>query len=321
MSAAPLLEIRDLQVGFPVAGAMALAVRDVSLDVMPGEALGLVGESGSGKSVTALAAMRLVAHPGQILGGSIRLGGDDILAMDDKALRKMRGRRMAMVFQDPQTSLNPAFTIGQQIIDTINAHRSLGRAQARAEAIEALAMVGIPAPERRLGSYPHEFSGGMRQRALIAMAIACRPQLLIADEPTTALDVTVQAQVIALLRRLAQDLNLAVLFISHNLDLVAELCDRVVVMYAGKAMEAAPVEALFGAPRHPYTRLLQRCIPRLDGSRQRLSSIDGAPPVLGQTPPGCPFAPRCPDVEARCRVDEPPLRLVDGHHVACWIAS
>ena len=321
MSAAPLLEIRDLRVGFPVAGAMALAVRDVSLDVMPGEALGLVGESGSGKSVTALAAMRLVAHPGRILGGSIRLGGDDILAMDDKALRKMRGRRMAMVFQDPQTSLNPAFTIGQQIIDTINAHRSLGRAQARAEAIEVLAMVGIPAPERRLGSYPHEFSGGMRQRALIAMAIACRPQLLIADEPTTALDVTVQAQVIALLRRLAQDLNLAVLFISHNLDLVAELCDRVVVMYAGKVMEAAPVDALFGAPRHPYTRLLQRCIPRFDGSRQPLSSIDGAPPVLGQAPPGCPFAPRCPDVEARCRVDEPPFRLVDGHHVACWIAS
>ena len=318
---APLLSIRDLEVGFPAANGMALAVRGVSLDVMPGEAVGLVGESGSGKSVTALAAMRLVAPPGRIVGGSIRLGGDDILAMDEAALRRVRGRRMAMVFQDPMTSLNPAFTVGQQLLDTINAHRSVGARQARAEAVEALAMVGIPAPERRLDSYPHEFSGGMRQRALIAMAIACRPQLLIADEPTTALDVTVQAQVIALLRRLARDLDLAVLFISHNLDLVAELCDRVVVMYAGMAMEAAPVEALFGAPRHPYTRLLQQCIPRVDGVAGRLSSIDGAPPVLGQMPPGCPFAARCPDVEARCRLGEPPIRRIDGHDVACWVAA
>ena len=318
---APLLEIRDLRVGFPIADGMALAVRDLSLDVMPGEAVGLVGESGSGKSVTALAAMRLVAPPGRILGGSIRLGGDDILAMDERALRKVRGRRMAMVFQDPQTSLNPAFTIGQQLLHTINAHRSLTRRQARAEALEALAMVGIPAPERRLDSYPHEFSGGMRQRALIAMAIACRPQLLIADEPTTALDVTVQAQVIALLRRLARDLNLAVLFISHNLELVAELCDRVVVMYGGMAMEAATVEALFSAPKHPYTRLLQQCIPRLEGGQERLLSIDGAPPVLGQMPPGCPFAARCPDALARCRTDEPRSRRLDGHSVACWVAT
>ncbi|MBM3489714.1 MAG: ABC transporter ATP-binding protein [Alphaproteobacteria bacterium] len=318
---APLLEIRDLRVGFPIADRMALAVRDLSLDVMPGEAVGLVGESGSGKSVTALAAMRLVAHPGRILGGSIRLGGDDILALDERALRKVRGRRMAMVFQDPQTSLNPAFTIGQQLLDTINAHRSLTPREARAEALEALAMVGIPAPERRLNSYPHEFSGGMRQRALIAMAIACRPQLLIADEPTTALDVTVQAQVIALLRRLARDLNLAVLFISHNLELVAELCDRVVVMYGGMAMEAASVEALFSAPKHPYTRLLRQCVPRLEGGQERLLSIDGAPPVLGQMPPGCPFAQRCPDALARCRSDEPPSRQLDGHSVACWVAT
>ena len=318
---APLLEIRDLRVGFPSAGGMALAVRGVSLEVMPGEAVGLVGESGSGKSVTALAAMRLIAPPGRILGGSIRLGGDDILAMDERALREVRGRRMAMVFQDPLTSLNPAFTIGRQLLDTIDAHRSLTRQQARVEAIEALAMVGIPAPERRLDSYPHEFSGGMRQRALIAMAVACRPQILIADEPTTALDVTVQAQVIALLRRLARELNLAVLFISHNLDLVAELCDRVAVMYAGMAMEAAPVEALFSAPKHPYTRLLQNCIPRLEGGPERLASIDGAPPVLGQMPPGCPFAARCPQVEARCRADEPPTRLLDGHRVACWVAA
>ena len=317
----PLLEIRDLRVGFPSAGGMALAVRGVSLEVMPGEAVGLVGESGSGKSVTALAAMRLIAPPGRILGGSIRLGGDDILAMDERALREVRGRRMAMVFQDPLTSLNPAFTIGRQLLDTIDAHRSLTRQQARVEAIDALAMVGIPAPERRLDSYAHEFSGGMRQRALIAMAVACRPQILIADEPTTALDVTVQAQVIALLRRLARELNLAVLFISHNLDLVAELCDRVVVMYAGMAMEAAPVEALFSAPKHPYTRLLQNCIPRLDGGPGRLASIDGAPPVLGQMAPGCPFAARCPQVEARCRVDEPPARLLDGHRVACWVAA
>ena len=318
---APLLEIRDLKVGFPIATGMALAVRGVSLDVMPGEAVGLVGESGSGKSVTALATMRLVAPPGRILGGSIHLGGDDILAMNEAALRALRGRRMAMVFQDPLTSLNPAFTIGQQLIDTVNAHRACTRKQARAEAVEALAMVGIPAPERRLDSYPHEFSGGMRQRALIAMAIACRPQLLIADEPTTALDVTIQAQVIALLRRLARDLNLAVLFISHNLDLVAELCDRVVVMYGGMVMETASAETLFGQPKHPYTRLLQNCIPRLDDRSERLSSIDGAPPVLGQMAPGCPFAARCPDVEARCRVAEPPARLLDGHLVACWVAT
>ncbi len=321
MSAAPLLEIRDLRVGFPTADGMALAVRGVSMDVMPGEAVGLVGESGSGKSLTALAAMRLIAPPGRIVSGTIRFDGADLVTMDERALRDIRGRRMAMVFQDPLTSLNPAFTIGRQLIDVVLAHHEVSRGEARKRAIEALEMVRIPSAARRLDSYPHEFSGGMRQRTLIALAIACRPRLLIADEPTTALDVTVQAQVIALLQRLARELDLAVLFISHNLDLVAELCDRVVVMYGGLAMESGPVDALFGAPRHPYTQLLQRCIPRLEAGGQRLSSIDGAPPVLGRMPAGCPFAPRCPEAIDRCRADEPALRAVGAQHVACWVAA
>jgi peptide/nickel transport system ATP-binding protein/oligopeptide transport system ATP-binding protein len=300
---------------------LAEAVRGVSLQVAAGEAVGLVGESGSGKSVTALAAMRLVAPPGRTTGGRVLLAGRDLLALPERVMRQVRGRQVSMIFQDPLTSLNPAFTVGTQLMDTIVAHQLVDRRTARARAADALALVGIPSPERRLDAYPHEFSGGMRQRVLIAMAVACRPQLLIADEPTTALDVTIQAQVIGLLNRLRRDLDLAVLFISHNLDLVAEVCDRVVVMYAGQVAEEAPVEQLFAAPKHPYTRLLQRCIPRLDHAGKPLESIDGAPPTLGAAIQGCAFASRCPDAMAICRCQPPAERLLGGHRVACWAAT
>ncbi len=313
-----LLRVENLRVSFHVNNGWADAVRGVNLSVMPGEAVGLVGESGSGKSVTALAVMRLLVPPACISGGHVYFAEEDLTRLSERRMRELRGGRISMVFQDPLSSLNPAFTIGQQLVDTITTHQRVNGRRARELAVEALAMVGIPYPERRVYSYPHELSGGMRQRALIAMAIACRPALLIADEPTTALDVTVQAQIVALLRRLKQELNLAVLFISHNLDLVAELCDRVAVMYAGTVVEAGNVEQLFSVPRHPYTVMLQRCIPRLDSVAQRLESIDGAPPVISRPLPGCTFAPRCPSADDRCRELVPAQRVVSGHQVACW---
>jgi oligopeptide/dipeptide ABC transporter ATP-binding protein len=319
---APLLEVKGLRVAFPTRAGLAEAVRGVDFALMPGEAVGLVGESGSGKSLTAMAILRLIAAPGRITGGSILFDGADLLAQSESGMRAIRGRAISMVFQDPSTSLNPAFTIGQQLIDTVRAHRpALSRGEARDQAVESLALVGIADPARRLGLYPHEFSGGMRQRVLIAMAIACQPKLLIADEPTTALDVTVQARVVDLLNDLRARLGLTVLFISHNLDLVAEICDRVVVMYAGRVVEAAGAEALFTQPRHPYTRLLQGCIPRIDGDGRRLAVIDGAPPSPGQAIGGCAFAPRCPQAEATCRENLPVLAPLAGHDVACWMAT
>ena len=321
MTVDALLGIEGLRVAFPAGGGWAEAVRGVSLSVAAGEAVGLVGESGSGKSITALAAMRLLPPAARVLSGSVAFAAENLLALPERAMRQVRGRRISMVFQDPLTSLNPAFTIGTQLIDTIRAHRAVDRAAARAQAVEALDMVGIPSALRRLDFYPHEFSGGMRQRALIAMAVACRPQLLIADEPTTALDVTIQSQVIGLLNRLRRELGLAVLFISHNLDLVAEVCDRVVVMYAGRVAEEAPVAELFAHPRHPYTRLLQRCIPRLGDTGEALTSIDGAPPTLGAFPPGCAFAPRCPDAQQRCHHEAPTERPAANGRVACWAVA
>jgi peptide/nickel transport system ATP-binding protein/oligopeptide transport system ATP-binding protein len=318
----PLLEVSGLRVAFPTKGGLAEAVKGVDFALRPGEAVGLVGESGSGKSLTAMAILRLIAAPGRITGGSIRFDGADLLALPESGMRGLRGRAISMVFQDPSTSLNPAFTIGRQIIDTVRAHRpGLGRAAAREQAIESLALVGIADPGRRLASYPHEFSGGMRQRVLIAMAIACQPKLLIADEPTTALDVTVQARVVDLLNDLRARLGLTVLFISHNLDLVAEICDRVVVMYAGRVVEAAGAEDLFTQPRHPYTRLLQRCIPRIGGDGARLEVIDGAPPAPGQHVAGCAFAPRCPEAASVCRESPPHLAPLGRHDVACWMAT
>jgi peptide/nickel transport system ATP-binding protein/oligopeptide transport system ATP-binding protein len=261
-----LLDVRDLRVSFPMANGMTEAVRGVSFSVAPGEAIGIVGESGSGKSVSALAVMRLVAQPGRITGGKILFEGRDLAALDEKAMRTVRGRHISMVFQDPLSSLNPAFTIGQQLVDTVRAHRPAAtREAARDRAVEVLELVGITEAGRRLTSYPHEFSGGMRQRVMIALAIACEPKLLIADEPTTALDVTIQAQVVALLWQLREKLGLSVLFISHNLDLVAEICDRVYVMHTGNVVEHGDVEDIFLRPQHSYTRMLQNCIPRIEG--------------------------------------------------------
>lgn len=318
----PLLEILDLRIGFPVGGgAIAEVVRDLTLTVHAGEVVGVVGESGSGKSMTALAVLRLVPPPGKVLGGRISFRGEDVLTLSEPRMREIRGGAISIVFQDPQTSLNPAFTVGRQLIDVIVTHHDVGRGTARERAIDALRLVGIPAPESRLNSYPHEFSGGMRQRALIAMAVACHPQLLIADEPTTALDVTVQAQVIGLLRRLRQELGLSIVFITHNLDLVGELCDRVAVMYAGTVVEEASVENLFTRPRHPYTQALIRCVPRLTDAQGPLTTIEGAPPAMGHRAPGCSFAPRCPEVVAQCRSEAPPLRRLDEHRVACWVAK
>ncbi len=316
-----LLEIDGLRIGFKAHGKTSFAVRGIDLTVRRGEALGVVGESGSGKSVTALAVMGLLTPAARVLGGEVRFKGTNLLSLAEPQLRRIRGGQISMVFQDPLTSLNPAFTVGRQLLDVIMTHQRVDRATAHKRAIEVLSLVGIPAPTARLASYPHQFSGGMRQRVLIAMAVACKPQLLIADEPTTALDVTVQAQVIALLRQLRRELGLAILFITHNLDLVAELCDRVAVMYAGSIMEEAAVEDLFTTPRHPYTRALMRCIPRLATAHQALESIEGGPPNIDAVVTGCPFEPRCTLAMDRCRHEFPPNRTVEGNRVACWAVS
>jgi peptide/nickel transport system ATP-binding protein/oligopeptide transport system ATP-binding protein len=316
---ATLLSVEGLRVGFRSAdGGMVEAVRGVDFCVAPGEAVGIVGESGSGKSLSMLAVMRLLGAPARATGGQVLFDGEDLLAANEKRMRALRGRDIAMVFQDPQSSLNPALTIGRQITDVVRAHRGVSSAEARRIAAEALERVGIRDAGRRLASYPHEFSGGMRQRALIAMAIACRPRLLIADEPTTALDVTVQAQIVDLIAELRRELNLAVVFISHNLQLVAEIVDRVVVMYGGKVVEDGPVEAIERAPRHPYTSLLKACVPSLSGPVGPLTAIEGAPPRLGRLPAGCPFSPRCPDAIESCASEMPALIAEAGHRTACW---
>jgi oligopeptide/dipeptide ABC transporter ATP-binding protein len=313
-----LLEVRDLSIGFPVDGRMVEVVRGVSFTLERGEALGLVGESGSGKSQTALAIMRLLRPPGRILAGAVRFDGVDLVAASDAALRDIRGAGIAMVFQDAQASLNPAFTIGTQLVDVITAHRRTSQAAARDAAVEALTLVGIPEPARRLRQYPHQFSGGMRQRVLIAMAIAGRPRVLLADEPTTALDVTVQAHIVRLLADLRRELGLALLFITHNLDLMADICDRGIVLYGGLVMEEAPVDALFAAPRHPYTRALLDCVPRLSDRPGALGVIEGAPPVAGRLGAGCPFAPRCAERMDLCQIERPPELRSGTGRVACW---
>jgi oligopeptide/dipeptide ABC transporter ATP-binding protein len=314
-----LLSVEGLRVGFRSAdGGVIEAVRGVDFSVAPGEAVGIVGESGSGKSLSMLAVMRLLGAPASTTGGRVIFDGEDLLAADETRMRALRGRDIAMVFQDPQSSLNPALTIGRQITDVVRAHRGVSAGEARRIAAESLERVGIRDAGRRLASYPHEFSGGMRQRALIAMAIACRPRLLIADEPTTALDVTVQAQIVDLIAELRRELGLAIVFISHNLQLVAEIVDRVVVMYGGKVVEDGPVEAIERAPRHPYTSLLKACVPSLIGPVGPLTAIEGAPPRLGRLPAGCPFSPRCPDAIEPCAVEMPALVTEAGHRTACW---
>ena len=316
---APLLEIEDLRVDFTTRGGVVQAVRGVSLAVGPGETLGIVGESGSGKSVTAQAAMGLVATPGAITGGDIRWKGRSLIgpAGRDYA-RAVRGREVAMVFQDAMTSLDPLFTCGQQIGEVLTRHLGYDRSAARVRARELLDLVGITAPEQRLDQRPFELSGGMRQRVMIAMALACEPALLIADEPTTALDVTIQAQILELLRELQARLGLAVMLITHDLGVVAGLCRGVAVMYAGRIVEEAPAEALFERPAHPYSMGLLRSTPRLDRAAERMVAIDGQPPDMRDPPRGCAFAPRCPARVAACDSDPALGEVALGRRAACW---
>jgi peptide/nickel transport system ATP-binding protein/oligopeptide transport system ATP-binding protein len=313
-----LLEIEDLHVGFPAGGRMVEVVRGVSFSIAAGEAMGLVGESGSGKSQTALAIMRLLRHPGRILRGSIRLDGQELTTADETTMRRLRGGTVSIVFQDALSGLNPVFPIGTQLMDVLAAHRGLRGRPAREAAVEVLELVGIRDAASRLRQYPHQFSGGMRQRVLIAMAVACRPKLLIADEPTTALDVTVQAQIVSLLHDLRRKLGLALMFITHNLDLMAEICDRAVVLYGGMVMEEAPVRELFTAPLQPYSRALLDCVPRLEDPPGVLRPIEGASPVPGRINAGCPFVPRCALALPRCENERPVERMRGPHRVACW---
>jgi peptide/nickel transport system ATP-binding protein len=305
----PVLSVENLTTVFHLASGAAPAVIDVSFHVNPGETLCLVGESGSGKSVTALSILRLVQHPGRITSGKILFKGRDLLSLDERAMQKVRGAEIALVFQEPMTALNPVFTIGNQIEETLAVHGVARGKQAKTRAIELLEAVSIPDPQRRVRDYPHQLSGGLRQRALIALALACNPALLIADEPTTALDVTIQAQILDLLRSLQKRFDLSLLLITHDLGVVAEMADRVAVMYAGRIVEESPVRELFRDPRHPYTRGLLGSMP--GGARgARLQAIHGTVPPLGQLPPGCAFAPRCPHRFEPCDIAPPGVTLI-----------
>ena len=318
----PLLDVRDLRTDFHTDDGVFRAVDGVSFSIGRGRSLGLVGESGCGKSVTALSIMGLVPQPpGRIVSGEIRFEGTDLLRESAAAMRDLRGNQMAMIFQEPMTSLNPAFTIGDQIVEGLLRHRPLGREAARGQALEMLRRVRIPSPEARYDDYPHRLSGGMRQRVMIAMALVCSPRLLIADEPTTALDVTIQAQILDLMRTLREETGTAIVLITHDLGVVAEFADDVLVMYAGRVVEQASVEALFAEPQHPYTIGLLGSIPRLDLAQERLSTIEGQVPMRLANIRGCAFAPRCPFADARCGELPPPLTDVgNGHLAACWNA-
>ena len=326
MTAAPLIEIENLRVVFyGDTGRVTHAVDGVDLAVPRGATLGVVGESGCGKSVTVLAVMGLLPKQDCDVSGAIRFDGVDLLRLPDRALRDLRGDRLAMIFQEPMTSLNPSYTIGEQIIEAIVRHRGVSRGEARARAIEMLRRVRIPSPEERIDDYPHKLSGGMRQRAMIAIALACDPELLIADEPTTALDVTIQAQILDLMRDLKHRVGAAIILITHDLGVVAEVAERVMVMYAGRKVEEADVETLFARPLHPYTRGLMASMPRLPqagAEAQRLTEISGTVPSLVRLPPGCAFAPRCALAVDRCRSEAPALRSFEhGHQAACWRAD
>jgi oligopeptide transport system ATP-binding protein len=317
----PLLEVRDLRTQFFTQDGVVKAVDGVSFHLMPGETLGLVGESGCGKSITALSIMRLIpSPPGKIVSGEIIFEGEDILKMSDDEVRSIRGRKIAMIFQDPMTSLNPVLTINRQISEALELHLGMSKQQARQRAIELLKMVGIPNAEQRVDQYPHQFSGGMRQRVMIAMALSCNPSLLIADEPTTALDVTIQAQILDLIRTLQHEHNTALILITHDLGVVAGMTDRINVMYAGHIVETAPTEELFENPKHPYTVGLLNSIPRLDAPRkERLNPIRGLPPDLIDLPDMCPFVPRCDFAREKCSEKNPPLFDVNPvHRSACW---
>ena len=314
-----LLSVRNLKTSFFTHVGEVKAVRGISFDVNQGEVLGIVGESGSGKSVTSLSIMGLLQHPGRVVDGEIFFQDQDILSYGKRRMRRVRGKEIAMIFQDPMTSLNPVYTVGNQIMEMLQEHEDIGKGEAKRRAIEMLRMVGIPSPEKRIHNYPHEFSGGMRQRAMIAIALACSPKLLIADEPTTALDVTIQAQILDLINELKEETGTSVMMITHDLGVIAEVADDVMVMYAGKVVEHATCDQIFDEPLHPYTAGLMNCIPRLDGDdTKELSVIEGMVPSFDDMPEGCAFCPRCPYAKEICRKQMPELEEVNGRRVRCF---
>lgn len=319
--ASRLLTVEDLRVSFDTRDGENQAVRGVSLHVDEGETLGIVGESGSGKSVTVKAVMGMITPPGRIVSGDISFAGERLNGLSEREWRRVRGNRMAMVFQDPMTSLNPVKKVGDQLTEVIRRHRGLSKREALEEAIRLLREVGITDPERRVGQYPHEFSGGMRQRVMIAMALSCQPELLIADEPTTALDVTIQAQILDLLKQLKENSSMSIVLITHDLGVVAQVCSRVVVMYGGMVMEEGSAEDIFYRPKHPYTQGLLRSVPQRKGgsSRERLVPIEGSPPDLIDPPSGCPFRERCPHAMPKCAELPPHFEVGPAHRALCWL--
>ena len=318
-----VLRVRDLETKFFTKSGIVSAVNGVSFDLKRGERMAIVGESGSGKSVMSMSLLRLVSYPGEITGGDVELNGRDILKLSTQELNQVRGKEAAMVFQDPMTSLNPVIRVEDQIIPPMLRHLGLSKEQARNRALELLRQVGIPDEGSRLRAYPHELSGGMRQRILIAIALSCHPDLILADEPTTALDVTIQAQIVSLLKRLSDETGAAVLFVTHDMGLVARFAQKVAVMYSGRFVEYGPIREVFANPQHPYTRGLLSSIPSLTGDRnQRLTQIDGVPPDLRDLGPGCPFAPRCSEATPGCTSERPPLtERAPGHTAACWVTD
>jgi len=315
----PLLQVKNLRVEFPTRRGNLLALDDVSFDIAPGEILGVVGESGAGKSLTGAAIIGLLEPPGRIAAGEVRLEGERIDNLPYERMRAIRGRKIGAIFQDPLTSLNPLYTIGRQLIETIATHLPVTQAQARDRAIALLKETGIPAAEARIDQYPHQFSGGMRQRVVIALALAAQPKLIVADEPTTALDVSIQAQIITLLHRVCREHGAAVMLVTHDMGVIAETCDRVAVMYAGRVVEIGPVDAVINAPQHPYTVGLMGSIPSMDQDRPRLLQIDGSMPRLNAIPAGCAFNPRCPHAFDRCRIERPDLLDAGVSRAACWL--
>ncbi|KAA3498974.1 MULTISPECIES: ABC transporter ATP-binding protein [Rhizobium/Agrobacterium group] len=314
-----VIDVRNLKVEFPGRRGTVTALSDISLSIRPGEILGVVGESGAGKSMTGLAIQGLLEKPGRIAEGEIWLGSRRIDKLDDRAMESIRGREIGAIFQDPLTSLNPLFTVGAQLVETIRQHLPLNKKEARGRAVQLLKDVGIPSPEDRIDHYPHQFSGGMRQRVVIALALAASPKLIIADEPTTALDVSIQAQIISLLRRLCKEKQTAVMLVTHDMGVIAEAADRVAVLYAGRLIEVGPVEQVLHAPKHPYTQGLMASIPSLGARVERLNQIDGAMPRLDAIPPGCAFNPRCGFAGPRCLRERPELETQGNSASACWM--
>lgn len=321
MSSQTLLQVKDLKTHFFLEDGVVPAVDGVSFHLNRGETLAVVGESGSGKSITATSIMRLIPNPpGRIVGGEILYNGQDLLKKTEKEMRDIRGNRISMIFQEPMTSLNPVFRVGHQISESLMIHQGLNKKDALEKSIEMLRLTGIPSPEKRVHDFPHQMSGGMRQRVMIAMALCCRPELLIADEPTTALDVTIQAQILDLMLELKEQMGTAIIMITHDLAVVAEVADRAVVMYCGKLVEEAPVLELFDEPLHPYTRGLLKSIPHINSKQEKLYMIEGMVPPLTNLPVGCAFAPRCPEATPRCHVERPELREISpGRRVSCWL--